>query len=72
VSGDRGGPLTGKNESMVMLISHDLTVKGEPVPFDVGVAIIVDTILGLGFIPATNNWQREIEGGWRYSWQHAS
>jgi hypothetical protein len=57
---------------LAVLVGHNLTVKGEPVPFDVGIAIIVDTILGLGFSPATKNWQSEIEGGWRYSWRRTS
>ena len=49
--------------ALELLVANDLTLKGEPVPFDVGITIAMDGVLGLGYAPGDEPWMTSIEGG---------
>lgn len=56
---------TGGQE-LEVFVADDLRVNGEPVPFDVGIAIVMDTALGEGYFPTVEPWMFDIEDGRRY------
>lgn len=47
-------------------------VGDQHVPFDAGIAIIIDKILGLGYQPHPDSWRTATDGGWRYRWNQDS
>ena len=49
-----------------LLVANELTLKGEAVPFDVGITIAMDAVLGLGYAPGPEPWMIPIDGGRRY------
>jgi len=55
-----------KATSCELLISDTLTLNGEPVPHDVGMAIIVDGLLGKGFFP---DGFTQVSGGRNYRYR---
>lgn len=56
---------------MELLVAPSLTVSGGDVSFDVGITIITDKVLGMGFTPAEDTWRSEIPGGFSYRWHRA-
>jgi hypothetical protein len=55
-----------------VLVASDLKVGDQRVPSDVGIAIIIDKIVGLGYQPHPDSWRTAIDGGWRYRWKQDS
>ena len=55
-----------------VLVASDLKVGDQHVPFDAGIAIIIDKILGLGYQPHPDSWRTATDGGWRYRWNQDS
>lgn len=53
-------------EALEVYVGNELVVNDEPVPFDVGIAIVMDAALGEGYFPTVEPWMVEIDGGRRY------
>ncbi len=53
-------------ERLEFLVVDSLTFEGQPISFNVGIAISVDAVLGLGFSSGLEPWMIRIEGGRRY------
>ncbi|MCP4083664.1 MAG: hypothetical protein GY745_01195 [Actinomycetia bacterium] len=56
-------------DSLEVFVSDELTLGGNTVAFDVGIAIVMDQVLGLGFAPGDEPWMSEIDGGRAYSFE---
>jgi len=53
-----------------LLVADDLEFRGESVPFDVGITLITDTVLGMGFVP-DDQWMSRVPGGRAYDFRLA-
>ncbi|MCP3880874.1 MAG: hypothetical protein GY701_21135 [Sulfitobacter sp.] len=56
-------------DRLEVLVGDELTLAGNSVAFDVGIAIVMDQVLGLGFGPGEESWMQEIDGGRAYSFE---
>lgn len=52
--------------ALELLVANELTLKGQPVSFDVGITIAMDGVLALGYAPGDKPWMTPVEGGRRY------
>ena len=53
-------------KELEIFVANELVLNGDPVTFDVGMAIVMDAAVGEGYIPSAESWMFDIEGGRRY------
>jgi len=52
---------------LTMLVANELVFQGQQVPFDVGITIVMDHVLGLGYAPGNEPWMHETNEGKTYT-----
>jgi hypothetical protein len=53
--------------SMVLLVVEPLHLDGSDIQFDVGITIVLDEVLAMGFTPTEPEWMSMIDGGRKYT-----
>ncbi len=53
-------------DEIELLVRNELSQRDTPLPFDVGITIVADFVMGLGFFPPETDWMTERADGRRY------
>lgn len=52
-------------DQLRLLVADDLVLRGESIPFDVGITLITDKVLAMGYVPE-EPWMQATDGGRTY------
>lgn len=61
-----------RGDEIELLVGTELRRDSEPVPYDLGMSLIVDEMAALGFLPAETDGVTDTEDGRRYRFRRAA